>query len=251
MLDFCYLCAIMEVKTGALVLRTVKYGDSRVIVDMLTAERGRVSFICNLPKTARRGTARKQFFQPMTLLDIVFDYRETAQLQRLRDVVIAAPFVSIPFDSGKLSIMLFLAEFLTYATRDEQGGRLLFDYIAKSLLWLDGAQQAFANFHLVFMMHLTRFVGFYPNLDDYGEGAWFDLRDGCFTRVRPLHADCLGPAEASRIRTLMRMDYENMRLFRMSRAGRNRCLEVVLHYYRLHVPSFPEMRSLEVLRALF
>lgn len=251
MLDFCYLCAIMEVKTGALVLRTVKYGDSKVIVDMLTARRGRVSFVCSLSKNGR-GKLGKQLFQPLTMLDIVFDFRENVQLQRLADVRVAVPFVSIPFDSGKLSILLFLAEFLAYATRDEQGNELLFAYIWKSLLWLDGAQQAFANFHLVFMMHLTRFVGFYPNLDDDAGGAsWFDLREGWFTRQRPLHTDCLSPVEASRVSTLMRMNYDNMRLFRMSRADRNRCLEVVLHYYRLHVPNFPELRSLDVLRTLF
>lgn len=240
----------MEVRTEALVLRTVKYGESRMIVDLLTAERGRVSFICNISKNGR-GKVRKQLFQPMTFLDVVFDYRANVQLQRFRDLSIARPYVSIPFDSGKLSIMMFLAEFLTYATRDEQDNRPLFEYIEKSLLWLDSAQQAFANFHLVFMMHLTRFVGFYPNLDDWGDGAWFDLREGCFTRFRPLHQDCLNPIEASRVNKLMRMDYDNMRLFRMSRADRNRCAEVILYYYRLHIPNFPEMRSFDVLRTLF
>ncbi len=230
-------------------LRTVRYGDSKVIVDMLTEEHGRVSFICSISKSGR-GKVRKQLFQPLTLLDVVFDYRENVQLQRFRDVGISKPYVSIPFSSGKLSIVLFLAEFLTYATRDERDNRPLFEYIEKSLLWLDSSQQAFANFHLVFMMHLTRFVGFYPNLEDSGGAAWFDLREGCFTLVRPLHPDYLCPAEASRISTLMRMDFDNMRLFRMTRDERNRCVEVILDYYRLHVPNFPELRSLDVLRTL-
>lgn len=240
----------MEVRTEAMVLRIVKYGESRVIVDMLTAERGRVSFICSISKSGW-GKVRKQLFQPMTFLDVVFDHRANVQLQRFRDLGITKPYASIPFDSVKLSIMMFLAEFLTYATRDEQDNRPLFEYIEKSLLWLDSAQQAFANFHLVFMIHLTRFVGFYPNLDDWEDGAWFDLREGCFTRLRPLHQDCLNPAEASRVHTLMRMDYDNMRFFRMRRADRNRCAEVILYYYRLHIPNFPEMRSLDVLRTLF
>lgn len=239
----------MEVRTEAVVLRTVRYGDSKVIVDMLTEECGRVSFICSISKSGR-GRVRKQLFQPLTLLDVVFDYRENVQLQRFRDVGISKPYVSIPFSSSKLSIVLFLAEFLAYATRDERDNRLLFEYIEKSLLWLDSSQQAFANFHLVFMMHLTRFVGFYPNLEDSGGAAWFDLREGSFTRVRPLHPDYIGPAEASHISMLMRMDFDNMRFFRMTRYERNRCVELILSYYRLHVPNFPELRSLDVLKTL-
>lgn len=239
----------MEVRTEAVVLRTVRYGDSKVIVDMLTEERGRVSFICSISKSGR-GRVMKQLFQPLTLLDVVFDYRENVQLQRFRDVGISKPYVSIPFSSGKLSIVLFLAEFLTYATRDERDNRPLFEYIEKSLLWLDSSQQAFANFHLVFMMRLTRFVGFYPNLEDGGGVAWFDLREGCFTLVRPLHPDYINPAEASHISTLMRMDFDNMRLFCMTRDERNRCVELILSYYRLHVPNFPELRSLDVLKTL-
>ena len=95
----------MEVKTKAIVLRTVRYGDSRMIVDMLTASVGRVSFACGLSKT-NRGKIKKQLFQPLTLLDIVFDYRPTMELQRIKDVRMARPFVSIPFDAYKMETSL-------------------------------------------------------------------------------------------------------------------------------------------------
>lgn len=240
----------MEVKTKAIVLRTVRYGDSRMIVDMLTASAGRVSFACNLSKT-NRGKIKKQLFQPLTLLDIVFDSRRTTELQRLKDVRISRPFVSIPFDAYKLSIGLFLAEFLVYASKGEQDGNQLEEFTEKSLLWLDNAMDGFANFHLVFMIHVSLFVGFYPNLEGYRDGAWFDLRDGSFTMTCPSHPDYLNPEDSRRIRLLTRMNFDNMRLFRMSREDRNRCLDVIMTYYRLHVPGFPELRSLEVLRELF
>lgn len=240
----------MDIKTRAIVLRTVKYGDSQMIVDMLTAKAGRVSFMCRLSKSGR-GRVKSQFFQPLTLLDVVFDNRPTRELQHIRDLRVSRAFASIPFDPYKLSIGLFLAEFLTYATRGDNGDSPLEEFVEKSLLWLDSATEGFANFHLVFMMHVTLFVGFYPNLDGYHEGSWFDLRDGTFTAVRPPHADCLRPDEASRLRQLMRMTFDNMRLFRMSREQRNRCADVIVAYYRLHVPGFPEPKSLDVLRELF
>ncbi|MBM6992520.1 MAG: DNA repair protein RecO [Prevotella sp.] len=240
----------MEVKTRALVLHALKYGESQLIVDVLTREQGRVSFICHLPKSPK-GKVKKQFFQPLTLLDMVYNHRANQRLQRLGDIRIAQPYSSIPFDAYKLSISLFIAEFLTHATRDEQQNQPLFDYIETSMIWLDNVPGFFANFHLVFMMHLSRFIGFFPNLTDDVRGAWFDLRNGAFTLLRPSHPDCLQPREASVIGLLMRMNYENMHLFRMSQAERNRCIELILYYYRLHVPNFPELRSLEVLQSLF
>ncbi len=240
----------MEVKTRAIVLRTVKYGDSRMIVDMLTESVGRVSFACSLSKT-NRGKIKKQLFQPLTLLDIVFDSRPNTELQRIKDVRMSRPFVSIPFDAYKLAIGLFLAEFLVYASKGEQDGNQLEGFTEKSLMWLDNAVDGFANFHLVFMIHASLFIGFYPNLDGFHDGAWFDLRDGSFTTTCPSHPDYLNPDDSRRILLLTRMNFDNMRLFRMSREDRNRCLDVIMTYYRLHVPNFPELRSLEVLRELF
>lgn len=240
----------MEIKTRAIVLRTVRYGESQVIVDMLTAEAGRVSFICHLSKT-NRGKVRKQLFQPLTILEVVFDNRPGTALRHFRDLRVARPFVSIPFDPIKLSICLFIAEFLTHATNGEQEGGPLEEFVEHSLEWLDSATEGFANFHLVFMIHVTLFVGFFPNLDDYVDGAWFDLRDGAFTMVCPSHKDYVAPRETAALRQLMRMSFDNMRLFRMGRDDRNRCVDVVVAYYRLHVPGFPELKSLAVLRELF
>lgn len=118
-------------------------------------------------------------------------------------------------------------------------------------MWLDACRGAFSNFHIVYMMHLTRFVGFYPNLDNCAANAYFDLRSGCFTAGQPSHNDFLKPDEASRIATLMRMRYETMHLFSFSRNERNRCVELILKYYRLHVPDFPELKSTGVLQELF
>ena len=245
-----YLCTVMLTKTQAIVLHSIKYGETRLIVDMFTRTFGRQSFIVSMPKTAK-GKIKKQFFQPLTLLEIETDIRPKLQLQKLRDVHILAPFTSLPFESDKLAISLFVAEFLYYALRSEQRNELLYDYLEHSVMWLDGQQARFANFHLVFLLRLTRFLGFYPNLDDYEDGDFFDLRESEFTKHPPVHRDFLHPDEAQKVQLMMRMDYPTMHLFRMSHDERNRLLEVAIKYYRLHLPDFPEMKSIEVLQALY
>ena len=153
----------MLVKTEAIVLHAFKYGETRIIVDMFTREQGRLSFIVPLPKT-QKSRLKKQYFQPMTLLEVECDLRQRVQLQKLKDARMLTAYTNIPFSPEKLAISLFTAEFLYHALRSEQKDVPLFSYICDSMLWLDTVETGFANFHLTFLMRMSRFLGFYPNL---------------------------------------------------------------------------------------
>ena len=240
----------MLVKSEAIVLHAFKYGESRLIVDMFTREVGRLSFIVPLPKTPK-SRIKKQYFQPMTLLEIECDVRQRVQLQKLKDVRLLSAYTSVPFSPEKLALSLFTAEFLYHALRSEQCNEPLFAYVCDAMRWLDAVETGFANFHLTFLMRLSRFLGFYPNLDDYVDGCVFDLRAATFSLQVPTHRDFLQPDDAQRIHTLMRMDFPTMRLYRLSRHDRNRIVDVLLYYYRLHIPQFPELKSLSVLQELW
>ncbi|MBQ8095756.1 MAG: DNA repair protein RecO [Prevotella sp.] len=240
----------MLTKTEAIVLHSFKYGETRMIVDMFTRVFGRLSFIVPLPKTPR-GRMKKQFFQPLTLLNIEADVRPRLQLQKLSSASIWMPLVSLQTHPAKLSMTLFLAEFLYHALKGEQQNEPLFDYVVTSLQWLDSAEGHVANFHLVFLMRLARFLGFYPNLDDYTPGCYFDLRASAFCPLPPVHHDLLLPAEAEKVQLMMRMDYQTMHLFQMSHYDRGRLLDIALSYYRIHLPAFPELRSLRVLQDMW
>jgi DNA repair protein RecO (recombination protein O) len=240
----------MLVKTEAIVLHSFKFGESRLIVEMFTREVGRLSFAIPIPKTSK-GKLKKQYFQPMTLLEIECDVRQRTQLQKLKDARILTAYTSLPFSPEKLAITLFTAEFLYHALRSEQQDHLLFAYIFNSMQWLDAAPTGYANFHLTFLMHMSRFLGFYPNLDDYVDGCVFDMRAATFTLQVPIHRDFLQPEDARRIHILMRMDFPTMHLYRLNHHDRNRIVDVLLHYYRLHIPQFPELKSLSVLQELW
>lgn len=250
----------MLVKTEAIVLHSLKYGESRLIVDMFCRELGRVSFVVSLAKSAK-SPLKKQYFQPMTLLEVECDVRQRVQLQKLKDIRLLSTYASVPFSPEKLALSLFVAEFLYHALRAEQQNEPLFAFVCDAMQWLDTVEAGFANFHLTFLMRLSRFLGFYPNLEVRGlksgvkgmsdSGYFFDLREGRFSTLAPTHRDFLQPADAQRIHLLMRMDFPTMHLYRLSRHDRNRILGVLLHYYRLHLPQFPELKSVSVLQELW
>ena len=240
----------MLTKTEAIVLRTVKYGDQTLIADLFTREYGRLSFAVRVSSSAK-AKVKRQLFQPSALINVEFDYRQRIGVQKVRGVSTSRPYLTIPTNPYKLTLAIFLTEFLCYATRSEQRNVLLFDYIRAGMEWLDGCTGSFANFHIVFMLRLSHLLGFYPNVETHHDSRFFDLRSGCFVAECPSHLDFLKPDEASKIALIMRMDYPTMHLFAMSHEERNRCLDIILRFYRLHIPGFPELKSLEVLRELF
>ena len=240
----------MLTTTKAIVLHAFRYGEAKLIIDLLAADGSRMACIATVPKSPR-GKLKKQYFQPLYILEVVADVRRQAGLQRIKEASVAVPLTSIPFSPAKTAITLFTAEFLRNATRREPLDPAAFAYVENSIRWLDGCGGHFANFHLVFMMRMAKFLGFYPNLDGYTPGCRFDLRASCFRQDAPLHNDCLPPADAERITLLLRMNYPTMHLYKMTREERNRMADVILRYYQIHIPDFPEMKSLPVLKELF
>lgn len=241
---------MLQTVTG-IVLHTLKYSDTTNIVDIYTDVSGRASFLVPASRS-RKSAVKPVLFQPLAVLEFETDLRPNTSLYRIREAKAVSPFASIPYDPYKSSIALFLAEFLYRAIQVDGGNRPLFAYLRTSIAWLDECRESIANFHLVFLMRLSRFLGLYPNLDDYHRGDYFDLLNACFTSLKPqTHTYFIGSEESYRLRQVMRMNYETMHLFAMGRAERNRCLAIINDYYKLHIPGFPDLKSLQVLKELF
>lgn len=167
-------------KTLGIVLHTLKYNDTSLITDVYTEAVGRVSFIVKIPRS-RKAAVKPVLFQPLALVELEADFRPNASIYKIHEAKSSYPFSSIPYNPHKSSIALFLAEFLYRAMREEAENRPLFAYLRHSIIWLDECREGFANFHLVFLMRLSRFLGLYPNLDDYHQGDYFDMQNACFT----------------------------------------------------------------------
>lgn len=237
-------------KTKAIVLRCLKYNDQKVIVDFYTEVYGRITSMVKL-SAKPSGKMKKQLFQPLTSLLIEIDYRQNQQMQRLNDVQLDTPWTMITLDPVRMTVGMFLAEVLYYVTRQEQQDVALYSFIETSLQWFDCTEGSISNFHIAFLVRLTRFLGFMPTATDYEPGQLFDLRSGEFTPHTPIHRDFLGATDAERMHQLLRISYPTMHLYKMSRQERRHCLDTIITYYRLHIASFPELKSLAILQQVF
>ena len=229
-----------------IVLRQIKYSDTRQIIDLFTLEKGRMSLVQKIQKN------KSSFLSHLDIIEFDIDSRPKTTLPLMHNIEKSYPLISLRFDTIKTVLVMFLSEFLSNALREESENANLFKYIEYSLCWLDKAEDSYANFHIVLLIHITRFLGIEPNTDDYSPHKYFDLQNGCYSQSTPTKKDITLSSEESRtLPYLLHMNYENMHLYHLSRRQRRRCLEVITTYYQIHIPSFRELNSVSVLKELF
>ncbi|MBR1712826.1 MAG: DNA repair protein RecO C-terminal domain-containing protein [Alloprevotella sp.] len=243
----------MLTKSRGIVLHTLKYNDETLIADILTEREGSIGFAVRIP-ASHRAAVKPALLQPLALVELEWDSRPgraSGGLERMKSLRALCPYTSIYYEPQKSAIGLFLAEFLHHALHGEPPSEPMFNYVWQSLLWFDTCPADYANFHLVFLLRLSRFFGFYPNMEDYSSGAFFDLQSSTFCTARPSHPHYLAQEDACHLPQLMRMQYQSMKLFHLSGTQRSRLLRFAVDFYRLHLPQFPELKSLSVLQSVF
>lgn len=241
----------MNIRSRLIVLHTIRYQDDTLIADCFSESEGRVALMVRISHSSR-AAVKYTLFQPLAVLEV--EWKAGARQDSIahpRFAAVAVPLRTLHFDPVKSSLSFFVADFLYNALRSEQVEKDAFAYIVAAIEWLDVAETGLANFHLVFLLRLTRFFGIVPKGEHYADGACFDLREGDFLRAQPFHDDWL-PAEESRVlHDLMALDFTTMGGYTLTRAMRNTMLRDVLRYYRIHLSGFPALKSLEVLSVLF
>ena len=234
--------------THGIVLHYNRFGDESAIVDIFTESRGSVSFLVRDRRQLRKGGIHATLLRPLNIVELVFDYRPAASLQRIQELHIAHCYTSLPYEPIKETVALFLSEFLHNVLRSEVQNEDLYHYILYSLQWYDATSEGLANFHVAFLVRLTHYLGFWPNIDTKKAPVFFDLKESVATDSEPPHNFFLKGEEAAAMPKLVRMNVRNMHKFRLTRQQRNRMLDVLTCYYQLHVPEFRNLRSLAVLR---
>lgn len=236
--------------TRGIVFRQTRYSDTSLVARILTEESGLRSYIV---KGAHRPKARirASIFQPLTLLEMVVSHKEKADLQHIREVRMAYPYQSVPSDIRKTSILLFLNELLYKSIQEEASNPELFSFIYDNLIRLDQTDENPANFHISFALHLSYFLGFFPQGHYSGLTTVFDLSEGVFVETEPLPAENFISGQACGwFAKFLTVPVERSHMLGVSAAIRNELLDKLLKYYHFHLPLTSEFKSHKVLHEI-
>ena len=239
----------MLIKTAGIMLHSIKYGETSIIARIYTRELGLQSYIVQGVRKAR-ARVKQNLFQPLTILDLVVYHKEREGLQRIKEVGCPRPYTNIPYDIQKTAIAMFLAEVLQHALKNQDAGVDLYDFLHDSFSFLDDTKDSVAVFHLVFLLSLSRFLGFQPRDNHDHLHCYFNLQEGLFQGVQGHPAVCLSREQSLQFLSVMQADLAYSGGLIMSKDQRKELLSRVVDYYGFHLAGMPEIKSLGVLGAV-
>lgn len=211
----------MLYKTRGIVLKYFKYRDTSIIVKILTEQFGAQTYVVNSVRS-KQAKSKIALYQPLTLLELVVYHKTNADMHRISEVKCSHPYQSVPYDISKSAIGVFIAEVLYKSIKEEGEHIELFEFIQNSLVILDHMDKSFENFHIQFLLKLTKYLGF--GIEEYiseQDEVLYHLLNRPYEQHLPLkHED------------------------------RKVTLDFVIHFYQNQIDSMGPLKSLEVLRSV-
>jgi DNA repair protein RecO (recombination protein O) len=241
-------------KTKGIVLRTVKYGETSLVVSAFTELFGLQSYIVNSVRTtpSKKGGSKAVFFQPASILDLVVYHNEFKNLQRIKEFKWAYLYQHVLTDIRKNAVAVFMVELLIKCLKEPEANNELFYFVEDALHHLDGASDTVtANFPLFFAMHLAVFFGFRIHDEYTDDQPYLDLQEGVFTSVQPGHLQYIQDTEAEITSHILKAQHpRELEDLKLNRDFRRNLLQSYETFYALHVPDFGSLKTLPVLREM-
>jgi DNA repair protein RecO (recombination protein O) len=239
----------MTHKTKGIVLRTIKYGETSLVVTMFTEAFGIQTYLVNGVRTSKKGASKATYFQPASILDLVVYHNDQRSMQRIKEFSWATLYQNLLSDVIRNSIAAYMAELIYKCLKQPEPNPELFYFCEESFMQLDTAGRTVtANFALFFTLHLTHFFGF-RMVDNYSvDNNVLDLQEGCFIDHQPANPYFMEGRPAELTAHLLKvMQPHELEELKLNQETRRLLLLKYLEYYALHLHDFGQMKTLVVL----
>lgn len=238
----------MFTSTKAIVLSKLRYSDHDLIVKCYTQQFGVVSYLLKGVLKNKRGTTKTAYFQLLSQLQITSHHRENRSLQTIKDVKLNHHYISLQTNVLKTSVVMFLAEVLLSVLIEAEQNDTLFSYLEATLLWLDNHSEC-SNFHLLFLLNLTKHLGFYPDTSNI-DYEYFNLYDGKFQNKK-IEKYSISGENLMLLKQLLGTTFDTLPLIKIKAKQRQSFLNMFLLYFELHLGSFKKPKSLHIFNQVF
>lgn len=234
--------------TSIIVLNYTKYSDSSIIIHGISEHFGRISFLVYGISSKKR--SKLVSFQSLYLIDAQLYYKVNRNIQKIKEYKLNPPLYSLSNDIRKSSLAMFIAELLAKTIKEEYADANLYKFIKTSILLLDELNENLAIFHLVFLLKLSRFLGFAPE-NTAQNLNYFDYKEGLSSLTKPHHNHYLNKQDSTLLFQLFNADFNTLHLIELSKLQRDYLLEVILNMYDIHILNFSSLKSYQVFKEVF
>ncbi|WP_100611172.1 DNA repair protein RecO [Confluentibacter lentus] len=238
----------MLVSTNGIVISKLKYGDNDLIVKCYMQHYGMLSFLLRGVLKSKKGIVQTAYFQLLSQLTLVIDYKANRSLHTIKEVKLNHLYSSLHSNVVKSAVVMFLSEALSSTLKEEEQNETLYTYLENTLLWFDSHDE-YANFHLVFLLKLTKYLGFYPEVNNI-EYDYFNLQDGKF-ELKPSSKYAISGENLTLLKILLHTSFDMLSEIRITSKQRQSFLNMLLLYFELHLGSFKTPKSLQIFNQVF
>ncbi|AUP79187.1 DNA repair protein RecO [Flavivirga eckloniae] len=238
----------MLITTNAIVLSKLKYRDNDLIVRCYTQQLGVVSFLLRGVLKSKKGNSKIAYFQLLSQLQLVIVYKNNRSLQAIKETRLNNIYASLHSNVLKSSIVMFLSEVLSNTLKEEEKNEVLYSYIETTLLWLD-THTEYSNFHLLFLLNLTKYLGFYPDTKNV-DYPFFNLSEGRF-ETRSQDRYTISGQNLTLLKQLLGTTFDALNTVEINAKQRQSFLSMILLYFELHLGSFKTPKSLQIFNQVF
>ena len=233
--------------TRGIFLHHIPYTDTSVIATIYTEKFGQQSYLVNGIRSKKTGS-RINLFQPLFLLDMEVYFKQGRNLQRIKEVRLAVPFMHIPFDIRRSAQAIFISEVLLKCLKEEEANPGLFDFLFHAVCMLDLKEGGLANFPVAFLFKLTRYLGVFPQSPPDKDFRFFDLVSASFYVDEPVHYSFMNAEITRKFAELFSADLTELENLTFQNSHRTVLISKLLEYYKIHLDMSGEIKSLAVLK---
>jgi DNA repair protein RecO (recombination protein O) len=240
----------MLATTKGIVLHQIKYGDTSLICQVYTEDYGRKSFMFKGIRS-KKSKIHSNILQSLFMINIEAYFKEGKDICLVKEASATKIFTHFPYDIKKSSQAIFMSEVLNKCLREEESNRVLFSFISNSIEYFDLMETGSANFHIFFLVKLSKHLGFYPSRKLNSEETVFDMKEGIYKDHIPGHSDFIDPLNSGLLDEIISKNYDQLSGLELNQEMRNELLDFVLKFYSIHIEGITHIKSYKILRELF
>lgn len=237
-------------KTRGIILSNQKYSESSVILKVYTDVFGVQSYILNSVRK-NKPKHKPALLEPISFVNLVVYHKSNVQIHRIKEIELLYNYKTVPFELKKSSIMIFLKEVLSKSIHEDVGNAELFDFIFKAFVYLDENLRGMSSFHLLFMIKLSAFLGFFPNSNYNKTNCYFNIKEGMYQAELPPAQYAMDRNASYFFSKLLHFDFENLKELNLTKEMKSLLLHKIIAYYSYHLPYFKDIKSHEILENIF
>ena len=233
----------------ALVIRSIKNGETSLIVSCYLEDIGYKTFIVKGVYGSKKSKFSKAHFFPLNMINLNYSYTEGRNLGFIKEVKSEKLYKSLHVDIQKSSVIIFLSEILNSIFKEETiVNKDLFNFLLNTLSWYDQVKSC-NNFHIKFLIELSRFIGFYPNIINETD-SFFNLESGSTSAKQNIGSNIIGN-DLNLFKEFLGTEFEDLNNMNIKNESRTRILNYIIDYYSLHLQMFKSPKSINVFAEIF